>query len=394
MSRRLYYEDPYCREFEAMVVSCQAVENGYAVELTETAFYPGGGGQPCDRGSLGGKAVLSMEETKDERILHIVPEALQPGTWVQGRVDFAYRYDFMQQHTGEHVLSGVMAERYGVSNTGFHISLDPRDNAVTVDFSGKIPREDILSIEQEVNRLLWQGGAVKCWYPDPEMLKTVPYRSKKELPWPVRIVEVAEADCCACCGLHVANAAEVGFMKIISAVPFRGGTRMEVVWGNRALAYVQRLWEDSLEVSKALSAKMLSTGQTARELAQKLDTQKRKIGELERKLQLQLVRHLQGEENPVFVTQERVCENEKQRQELTRLLQGISEGYCTVLEKTGEDTWSICMMSRTPNLKLLLAFFQEKYAMTGASWGRVLQGSIQAPLEEILNVLHSWMGER
>ena len=188
-TRKLYYEDSHLREFSAEVLSCEETEKGFAIILDATAFYPEGGGQACDLGTLDDARVLDVRE-QGETVVHLCDKPLEAGSLVTGTIDWARRFDLMQQHSGEHMVSGVIHRRYGYHNVGFHMG----EHMITIDFDGVVPAEDLPLIEAEVNAGIWANLPIRCWYPEPEILPTVGYRTKKELPWPVRIVEVPGFD--------------------------------------------------------------------------------------------------------------------------------------------------------------------------------------------------------
>ena len=210
--RKLFYENSHLQEFTATVTDCWQTEKGWIVTLDATAFYPEGGGQACDIGTLGGVRVLDVQE-RDGKILHLCDGALEVGVEVTGKIDWERRFDLMQQHTGEHIVSGLLHEKFGYHNTGFHVG----NNVMEVDFDGPVSAEDLAQIERRANEAIWQNLPVKCWIPEPEELPQVTYRTKRELPWPVRIVQVPGYDSCACCGIHVARTGEVGMIKILSS---------------------------------------------------------------------------------------------------------------------------------------------------------------------------------
>ena len=193
--RKLFYEDSHLKVFTAAVTGCNPAEGGFAVTLDATAFYPTGGGQPCDLGTLNGVRVLDVRE-QGEEIVHLCESALVVGSTVAGAIDWRRRFDHMQQHSGEHIVSGLIHGKYGYHNVGFHMGSE----LVTIDFDGPLTWEQLLEIEQEANEIIWENRSVKCWYPDPETLSGIQYRSKKARKCPVRIVEVPGADICACFG--------------------------------------------------------------------------------------------------------------------------------------------------------------------------------------------------
>ncbi len=195
MTEKLYYLDPYMSSFNAKVLSCAQSKKGWEVVLDRSAFYPEGGGQPGDSGYIGSARVEDTHE-KNGEIVHYCAEALEVGAEVECAIDFDRRFDFMQQHSGEHMVSGLIHERFGCDNVGFHMGKD----TVTIDFNCAISEEALREIEIKANALIWENRPVHIFWPDAETLSTLPYRSKKELSGEVRIVEFPGTDICACCG--------------------------------------------------------------------------------------------------------------------------------------------------------------------------------------------------
>ena len=278
-TRKIYYEDCHQYEFTAQVTGCQEGNGGFLITLDATAFYPEGGGQACDLGTLGDVTVLGVQE-RDGAIFHLCDAALAVGQQVRGVVDRQRRLDLMQQHTGEHIVSGIICRRYGWHNVGFHIG----NEGITIDFDGPIRAEDLAEIEAEANRAVWENLPVRCWVPAPEELPTVQYRSKKALDWPVRIVEVPGVDSCACCGVHVARTGEVGLIKLFSCVKFHQGVRIEMACGGRALRVLNTVYDQNRQVSQAFSAKIFETGEAARRMNSRLSETEYRCAALERQI--------------------------------------------------------------------------------------------------------------
>ena len=275
-TNKLFYADTHLVEFSAVVVDCFEGKLGFEVELDQTAFYPEGGGQAADKGTLKGIEVLHVHED-GERVLHRMAQPLTVGETVQGRIDYAHRFDLMQQHTGEHIVSGIINSRYGYHNVGFHMGWE----SITIDFDGVIPPEELPELERLANEAIYRNIPLNIWTPSPEELPDVFYRTKRALPWPVRIVQVPGYDSCACCGLHVARTGEIGLIKLFSCVKFRNGSRIEMLCGKRAFDFLSRNYEQNRMVSGAFSSKLLETGEAAKKMNELLDTQKRRIAELE-----------------------------------------------------------------------------------------------------------------
>ena len=275
-TNKLFYADTRLAEFSGVVVDCFEGKQGFEIELDQTAFYPEGGGQAADKGTLNGIEVLHVHED-GERVLHRMKKPLTVGETVEGKIDYAHRFDLMQQHTGEHIVSGIINAKYGWHNVGFHMGLQ----SITIDFDGVIPPEDLPELERAANEAVYRNIPLHIWTPSPEELPGVFYRTKRALPWPVRIVQVPGFDSCACCGLHVERTGEIGLIKLFSVVKFRSGSRIEMLCGKRCFDFLSRNYEQNRQVSAAFSAKLLETGAAAQRMNELLEEQKRRIGELQ-----------------------------------------------------------------------------------------------------------------
>ena len=247
---KLYYENAFTQDFTAVVESCGAVKGGFVVVLDRTAFYPEGGGQPADHGTLGEARVLDVHE-KDGVVTHLCDRELPVGAAVSGRIDWARRFDHMQQHSGEHIVSGMLCSTFHCDNVGFHMGAD----VVTIDYNADITWEQVLEVEQRANAYIWEDHPVHIWYPSPAELAALPYRSKKELTGAVRITEFPGADMCACCGTHVERSGQVGLVKFLSCQKFRDGVRLELLCGRRAADHLSACWEQARQIGQSLSVK-------------------------------------------------------------------------------------------------------------------------------------------
>ncbi len=276
MTEPLYYASPFLADFTAAVLSCQPVQGGWAVTLDRTAFYPEGGGQSADTGTLNGVAVTDTR-SQGKDILHICAAPLPVGETVTGKIDFARRFDLMQQHSGEHIVSGLICRRFHCDNVGFHIGRD----LVTIDFNADLTAEDIREIEAQANQYIWENHPVSVTWPAPGELEAMEYRSKKALTGPVRIVTWPGADCCACCGTHVEASGQVGLVKLLSCQKFRSGVRMEMAAGGRAVAWCSAILEQNTRVSQLLSAKATDTAPAVERLQKELYTLRGRVSALE-----------------------------------------------------------------------------------------------------------------
>ena len=275
-TEKLYYADPFLKEFTATVLDCQAGKNGYTVTLNRTAFYPEGGGQPADHGTLDGAAVTDVHE-KNGVIFHNVDRAVEIGKTVTGAIDWARRFDHMQQHSGEHICSGLICGRYGCDNVGFHMGTD----IVTIDFNADIPWEELLEIEGQANRYIQEDHPIDIQFHRGAELDAIDYRSKKPLEGDVRIVTFPGADCCACCGTHVLRSGQVGLVKFLSVQKFREGVRIELLCGQRALDYLSRTWEQAKTIGQHLSVKPVDAAAAVERLEGELSALKMRCAGLE-----------------------------------------------------------------------------------------------------------------
>ena len=275
-TEKLYYADPFLKEFTATVLDCQAGKNGYTVTLDRTAFYPEGGGQPADHGTLDGAAVTDVHE-KNGVIFHNVDRAVEIGKTVSGFIDWARRFDHMQQHSGEHICSGLICGRYGCDNVGFHMGTD----IVTIDFNADIPWEELLEIEGQANRYIQEDHPIDIQFHRGAELDAIDYRSKKPLEGDVRIVAFPGADCCACCGTHVLRSGQVGLVKFLSVQKFREGVRIELLCGQRALDYLSWTWEQAKIIGQHLSVKPVDAAAAVERLEDELSALKMRCAGLE-----------------------------------------------------------------------------------------------------------------
>lgn len=269
-TRRLYYEQPYLDRFEAVVARSEPRGAHWAAVLDRTAFYPEGGGQPADLGRLAEAAVLDVREREGE-IEHLVDLPLPVGQAVEGRLDWPRRFSLMQHHTGEHILSGVVKELFGLENVGFHMGAA----MVTIDFDGPLDAGRLAQAELLANRAVWANRPVTADYPPPGELAGLSYRSKKALTGAVRIVTVEGTDRCACCGTHVARAGEVGLIKLVAPQSHKGGVRVGLLCGERALEDYRRKDQRVGAVSALLSVKQDGVVEGVERLRRELEDARR-----------------------------------------------------------------------------------------------------------------------
>ena len=289
-TEKLYYQDPFLRRFRGEVLSCEEGKGGYLVTLDRTAFYPEGGGQGADHGALGPARVTDVHERAGV-IVHTCDRPLEAGTEAEGVLDWERRFDHMQQHSGEHILSGLLCSLYHCDNVGFHLGAD----TVTIDYNVPMTWEQVLTAERRANEVIWADRAVEISWPSPEELHALEYRSKKELTGDVRMVTFPVADCCACCGTHVLRAGQVGIIKVLSCQKFREGVRLEVLCGDRAYRCLSAAWEQDRTVGQRLSVKPTETAAAVERLQEELSAAAERIAALEERAFELLAREQAGQ---------------------------------------------------------------------------------------------------
>lgn len=384
-TEKLYYTDPFLTTFTAKVLSCEAGKGGYLVTLDRTAFYPEGGGQPADHGTLGGIAVTDVHE-KDGVVIHTVEKAVEIGENVTGSIDWARRFDHMQQHSGEHILSGILCHNYHCDNVGFHLGAD----TVTIDYNTDISWEEALAAEYQANQVIWADAPVEITYPSPAELEQLDYRSKKALTGKVRIVTFPEADCCACCGTHVLRAGQVGIIKVLSCQKFRSGVRMEILCGERAWRYLSGTYDQAHAVGQHLSVKPLEAAAAVERLTEELTAAKARMAELETELFSHKAHAYCGKGDVVLV------EPPLRPDGVRRLADAVAKecgGLAAVF--AGEDGRYNYALVRADGADIAPLVKSMNAALTGRGGGRsgFAQGSVQTDADTIHAFFNNFAGK-
>jgi len=374
-TRKLYYEDCHLYNFDAAVISCEPAAKSWRITLDATAFYPEGGGQACDIGTLGSVRVLDVQE-EGEEVAHYCDGPLEAGATVHGSLDVSRRFDLMQQHAGEHILSGIIHQKYGHHNVGFHVG----NETLEVDFDGPIPAEDLPWLETKANEAVWANVPIRCWIPSQEVLPQVTYRSKRALPWPVRIVEIPGADSCACCGIHVGATGEIGLIKILSCIKFHQGVRLQMVCGGRALRYMQAIYEQNRQVSQLFSAKPLETGAAAKRMNDALAAEKFRAVNLERQIFQSIAQAYAGQHNILHITKDLTG---GALRELSDTVAAKITGIAAVLSGSDDAGYSLCLVSHTEDVRPLGKAAAAALSGRGGGKKEAFQGSIKATRAQI-----------
>lgn len=373
-AEKLYYVNQYQKTGTAVVRRCEEAKGGWAVVLDRTIFYPTGGGQPCDLGTLDGISVLDVSD-RDGEVVHLCAAPLPVGQTVAMEIDWARRFMLMQQHSGEHLVSGTVRTHFGYENVGFHMGSE----VVTIDFSGELTAAQLRQVESEVNDVIYQNITTEFLYPDAEALHTLPYRSKKELSGWVRLVKFGETDLCACCGLHVSHTGEIGLVKLLSTTKFHNGSRIELLCGRRALDYLNTVADQNREISGLLSAKPFATAEAVRRVSQELSQAQYRIVQLENQLFAERAKSLANAGN-VLLFEEGLSADALRR--LTDAVLKSCGGTCAVF--SGEDgNYKYALGCQNGDLRGLVKSLNAALRGRGGGKPNFAQGSVAATRSEI-----------
>ena len=377
MTEKLYDKDSFLKSFSATVLSCEEYFENYAIVLDKTAFFPEAGGQKSDKGVLGNANVLDVQ-IADEVITHITDAPLRVGETVEGIIDFERRFDFMQQHSGEHIVSGVAHKLFGCENVGFHLSED----IVTLDFDKPLKLCEISKIEQEANKAVFENVNFYTYYPDRETLENLKYRSKKELEGEIRIVEIEGVDMCACCAPHVKTSGQLGLIKLLSTEKLRGGVRIEMKCGKRALRDYCESYENLHKISATLCTKREESAQAVDRLLEQISDLKYKYTGLKKQILLEKVDNLNPEKDITAMFEDGL--EIKDLQSLADAIYKKLGGIRAVLS-TQENGFSFAICGEETALADFFASFKSKFTVKGGGRGTMVQGTVFASYKEVLD---------
>lgn len=388
MTEKLYYMDSHIKEFDAVVRECIQTESGYRVVLDRTAFFPEGGGQYADTGFLiienrEWARVLDVHE-KNGIVYHYTDRPLAAGTAVKGKLDWERRFESMQQHTGEHIISGLVHGRFGYNNVGFHLGAD----YCTMDFDGPMTKEELREIELEANRTVYQNLDIEVLYPSKEALKDMEYRSKIEIEGQVRIVNIPGVDTCACCAPHVKKTGEIGNIKLVNMVNYKGGERIYMLCGFRALADHEEKEENAKAVSALLCAKESEIAEAVGRLKDEQVSLKGKLIELKRRLLKYRAEEteISGAITAVF---DRELEGNEPRELMNQLLARGAK-VCAIFAGTDEDGYRYVLGSHSEDVRPLCKRLNEAFHGRGGGKPEMVQGSLtgtEAAVREVCGIL-------
>ncbi len=383
MTEKLFYQDVYQKTFTAAVLSCEPGRNGntWQVALDRTAFYPEGGGQPGDRGTLDAVRVLDTHE-KGGVILHTTDGPLPVGGTVTGQLDWQHRFDMMQNHTGEHIVTGVIHAKYGCNNVGFHMGKE----TITIDLDVTFSAEELPEFEAAANQIVWANTPVDVTVYPHEAAKSVEYRSKKDLPGDVRVVTIGSAsspkpaDICACCGTHVTRTGEIGLIKLLSVQKFRSGVRLEMLCGRRALEYLNAVTAQNHQISTALSAKPLCTAAAVLRLKEENGRNLYRLHQMETEAFAQRAEALRGAGDVLLF--ESPMESDSVRKLAVAVMETCN-GRCAVFAGDDDQGYKYAIGQQDGDLRALVKAMNQALQGRGGGKPFFAQGSLSAQRKDI-----------
>lgn len=380
MTEKLFYRDSHLKEFDAVVIACEKWEEGYGIVLDQTAFFPEGGGQKGDTGTLNDILVSDTQE-KGDTVHHMTSDSLPVGAQVHGKLDFSQRFSNMQQHTGEHIVSGLMNRHFGYRNVGFHLGT----LEVTMDFDGILTDEELRSIEWEANEAVAANLPVQETYPSKEELKDMQYRSKIEIEGQVRIVTIPGYDVCACCAPHVRNTGEIGMIKLTGAIHYKGGSRVSMLCGFRALREYQKKEESVSCISVLLSAKPDAVMEAVQRLKKESEDYRHRAIHFQEMYLAERLKTVKEKEENLFLFEEELDSNAMRR--FVNKGKECVSGICGIFSGSDTSGYRYILGSCHRDLQKYAKKMNEALNGKGGGKPEMVQGTLLCSVHEIKGFL-------
>lgn len=372
----LYYKNGYLKEFKAIVKECFEDDGKIKVVLDNTAFYPEGGGQPSDTGFINDVKVLKVEE-KENKIYHIIDKKINAGENVFCKINFEDRFQNMQNHTAEHIVSGIICKKYNTSNVGFHSGKD----FVTMDFKINLSEKELREIETLANKAIYENIEVISKVYSPNEIKDINYRSKIELKEEVRLIEIKDYDICACCGVHVKRTGEIGIIKLLRAERYKSGIRIYMLAGKQALENYDIVYNQVASISSSLSLKLEEVEGGVTNLLKELEELKKEKNNLKKILFENEINNMEAKENIILIKNDLDMKDMK--------------NYCLKLkEKASKIAGVVCngrflIMSDTVDLNEKFKILKEKLDIKGGGNSLLIQGQINEDPNKLVELLEN-----
>ena len=374
MSEKLYYTEPHTRSFSARVLSCEPTGELWSVRLDRSAFFPGGGGQAADTGTIGAVRVVGGREEDGEPVA-LTDAALEPGAELVCELDWPQRFARMQLHSGEHVVSGLAHRYWGCENVGFHMAED----CVAIDFDRELSAEQLAMLERAANECVWANVPFHCYFPAAEELSALDYRSKKELSGAVRIVEIPGIDRCACCAPHVERSGEIGLIRIVESMRHRGGVRLTVQTGACAYEAAAAEARQTAQISGKLSAPRDALLPALERVLGELEREKLRAAGLSRELLARRAAETPETDGVICLFEE--TEDLDALRELVNALTAKCR-LCAVFAGS-EGAWKYILGSKSVDLRALAPKLNRALSGRGGGSAGMIRGGVTASRSEI-----------
>jgi len=376
MTRRLYFENSFIKEFTATVISCEEAEKGYIIVLDKTAFFPEGGGQKPDTGFIDAVRVNDVQE-KGDTIYHYTDQPVNAGECCVCKIDWDQRFRRMQNHSGEHIVSGIVHGKYGYNNVGFHMGAED----ITIDFDGYLDREQLMEVEAIANMAVAENTQITAFYPEPEELKNIDYRSKLDLTENVRLVNIEGYDLCACCAPHVNTTAQVGLVRIFESIRHKEGIRVHMLCGLDAVDDYREKSRNAEAISKMLSAPQNDTALAVERLKAEKEAAFAEINRLKKAQENAEIKKLRETEGNICVFTESF--EADQLRSIVNAGMALCGGICAAFSGNDKDGWKYIMGSSSIDMGKEARTINSVLRGRGGGRGSMIQGSMQAGEAEI-----------
>lgn len=376
MTRRLYYEDSFIKEFDALVISCENAGSGYKIILDKTGFFPEGGGQRADTGFIDNIRVFDVQES-DSEVCHFTDKPVTVGKNCKCCIDWEQRFRRMQNHSGEHIVSGIVHKKYGYDNVGFHMGAED----ITIDFNGYLNHDQLIEIEQLANIAVSENVPITTIFPKPDELGKYNYRSKLELTENVRLVKISGYDLCACCAPHVNTSAQIGMIRIFDSIRHKSGVRVHLLCGLDALDdYIEKS-RNVEAISTMLSAKQNETAKAVERLKKEKESALSEIYCLKKELENTQIRSLKKTDGNICVFTESF--DAGQLRNVVNAGMELCSGICAAFSGNDNDGWKYIMGSRSIDMGSSAKDINTALNGRGGGRGAMIQGSVAAVETEI-----------
>lgn len=374
---KLYYIDSHIQRFTATVVECRENNGKYEIILDKTAFFPEGGGQSGDTGYIADARIFDTQIVSDT-IIHYSDTPLTVNSEVEGRLDWLERFSKMQNHSGEHIVSGLVHSLFGYDNVGFHMSDD-----VTIDFDGELSKSELQKVETLANEAIYKNVAFRCEFPYENQLKTLDYRSKLELTEDVRIVTIEGYDCCACCAPHVNTSGEIGIIKILDSNRHRGGMRVHLLCGARALEDYRAKCRSLSPIAEELCVKPNDTAEAFSKYKQEHGELKMKIAALHKEILALKSSEIEATDEKILIFEESIDMNEPRK----LALEGAKKtsAFCAAFCGSDNSGYRFAIAAQEFDLRALLKQLTAELNAKGGGSNELIQGNIASSKCEIEN---------